>query len=156
VMQTNDPLLKDKRIREAIAASLDYPSMSDSLTDGYAKPSTSLIPLSSRYYGAAEQAGFSLDIARAKKLLADAGYKGEPIKIRCGRPAQLDLRVHFNLATLPAFDGNGTGGCANERNCAGIPQPASVMKRRGARQKWGGWRGRLIFLRRDRRMNVKG
>ena len=51
VMQTNDPLLKDKRIREAIAASLDYPSMSDSLTDGYAKPSTSLVPLSSRYYG---------------------------------------------------------------------------------------------------------
>ncbi len=81
VMQTNDPLLKDKRIREAIAASFDYPSMSDSLTDGYAKPSTSLVPLSSRYYGAVEQAGFSLDIARAKKLLTEAGYKGEPIKI---------------------------------------------------------------------------
>ncbi|MCP3390552.1 ABC transporter substrate-binding protein [Bradyrhizobium sp. CCGB12] len=81
VMQTNDPLLKDKRIREAIAASLDYPSMSDGLTDGYAKPSTSLVPLSSRYYGAVEQAGYSLDIARATKLLKEAGYKGEPIKI---------------------------------------------------------------------------
>ncbi|SFI04792.1 ABC transporter substrate-binding protein [Bradyrhizobium sp. cf659] len=81
VMQTNDPLLKDKRIRGAIAAALDYPSMSESLTDGYAKPSTSLVPLSSRYYGAVEQAGNGLDIARARKLLTEAGYKGEPIRI---------------------------------------------------------------------------
>ena len=81
VMQTGDPLLKDKRIRQAIAASLDYQGMSDSLTDGYAKPSTSLVPLSSRYYGKMEQGGHSLDIARAKQLLAEAGYKGEPIKI---------------------------------------------------------------------------
>jgi peptide/nickel transport system substrate-binding protein len=81
VMQTNDPLLRDKRIRQAVAASLDYPSMSDSLTDGHAKPSTSLVPLSSRYFGAVEEAGYSLDIARAKKLLTEACYKGEPIKI---------------------------------------------------------------------------
>lgn len=81
VMQTSDLLLKDKRIRQAIAAALDYESMSDSLTDGYAKPSTSPVPLSSRYYGAVEQNGHSLNLARAKKLLAEAGYKGEPIKI---------------------------------------------------------------------------
>jgi peptide/nickel transport system substrate-binding protein len=81
VIQTKDPLLKAKRIREAIAASLDYQSMSDSLTDGYAKPSTSLAPISSRYYGAVEQNGHSLDVARARKLLAEAGYKGEAIKI---------------------------------------------------------------------------
>jgi peptide/nickel transport system substrate-binding protein len=81
VMQTGDPLLKDKRIREAIAASLDYQSMSDTLTDGYAKPSTSLVPVSSGYYGKVEQAGARFDIARAKKLLDEAGYKGQPIKI---------------------------------------------------------------------------
>jgi peptide/nickel transport system substrate-binding protein len=81
VMQTNDPLLKDKRIREAIAAALDYQSMSDTLTDGYAKPSTSLVPVSSRFYGKVEQAGVSFDVARAKKLLAEAGYKGQPIRI---------------------------------------------------------------------------
>jgi peptide/nickel transport system substrate-binding protein len=81
VMQTNDPLLKDRHLREAIAASLDYQSMSDTLTDGYAKPSTSLVPLSSRYFGEVEKSGRGHDLAHAKKLLADAGYKGQPIKI---------------------------------------------------------------------------
>jgi len=81
VMQTNDPVLKDKRIREAIAAALDYQSMSDTLTDDYAKPSTSLVPVSSRYYGKVQQAGVGYDVARAKKLLTEAGYKGQPIRI---------------------------------------------------------------------------
>ncbi len=81
VMQTNDPLLKDKRIRQAINAAIDYQSMSESLTDGYAKPSTSPVPLSSRYYGAVERNGHRYDPALAKKLLAEAGYRGEPIKI---------------------------------------------------------------------------
>ena len=81
VMQTNDPLLKDKRIRQAINAALDYQSLSESLTDGYAKASTSPVPLSSRYYGPVERNGHQFDPARAKKLLTEAGYRGEPIKI---------------------------------------------------------------------------
>jgi peptide/nickel transport system substrate-binding protein len=81
VMQTNDPLLKDKRIRQAINAALDYQSMSETLTSGYAKPSTSPVPVSSRYYGPVERSGHQHDPARTKKLLAEAGYRGEPIKI---------------------------------------------------------------------------
>jgi peptide/nickel transport system substrate-binding protein len=81
VMQTNDPLLKDKRIRQAIEAAIDYPSMAESLTDGYARPSTSLVPLSSRYYGPVQKNGHRHDPARAKKLLVEAGYHGQPIKI---------------------------------------------------------------------------
>jgi peptide/nickel transport system substrate-binding protein len=69
--------------------------MSDSLTDGYAKPSTSLVPVSSRYYGKVEQSGVSFDVARAKKLLADAGYKGQPIKITTNSrfPAMNEIAV---------------------------------------------------------------
>jgi peptide/nickel transport system substrate-binding protein len=81
VMQTNDPVLKDKRIRQAIEAAIDYKSMAESLTDGYATPSTSLVPVSSRYYGAVEKNGHAYDPARAKKLLAEAGYRGQPLKI---------------------------------------------------------------------------
>jgi peptide/nickel transport system substrate-binding protein len=81
VMQTNDPLLKDKRVRQAIEAAIDYQNMAESLTDGYAGPSTSLVPLSSRYYGPVEKNGHTYDPALAKKLLAEAGYRGQPIKI---------------------------------------------------------------------------
>ena len=81
VMQTNDPLLKDKRIRQAIAAAIDYPNMAETLTDGHAEPSTSLVPLSSRYYGPVERNGHGYDPELAKKLLAEAGYHGQPIKI---------------------------------------------------------------------------
>ena len=81
VMQTNDSVLKDKRIRQAIAAAIDYQNMAESLTDGYAKPSTTLVPLSSRYYGPVQKDGHRYDPARAKKLLADAGYRGQPIRI---------------------------------------------------------------------------
>ena len=80
-MQTSDPLLKDKRIRQAIEAAIDYPNVAESLTDGYAKPSTSLVPISSRYYGPVQKNGHRYDPARAKKLLAEAGYQGQPIKI---------------------------------------------------------------------------
>lgn len=81
VMQTNDPVLSDKRIRQAINAALDYQGLSESLTEGYAKPNTSPIPLSSRYFGAVQKAGHAHDVARAKRLLAEAGYRGQQLTI---------------------------------------------------------------------------
>jgi peptide/nickel transport system substrate-binding protein len=81
VMQTDDPVLADVRVRRAINAAIDYAALAEAITDGYAKPSTSPVPQSSRYYGPVQQKGHVYDPALAKKLLAEGGYKGQPVKI---------------------------------------------------------------------------
>ena len=81
LLQTRDPLLKDVRIRRAIALSLDLPELVAVTTTGNAQPSRSVIPRPSGYYKSAQAALPQRDIAQAKKLLAEAGYKGEVIKV---------------------------------------------------------------------------
>jgi peptide/nickel transport system substrate-binding protein len=81
VMQTADPVLADPRLRRAINAAIDYAGLAEAISDGYATPNTSPVPSSSLYFGAVEKQGHAYDPALAKKLLAEAGYKGQPIKI---------------------------------------------------------------------------
>ncbi|HVZ44470.1 MAG TPA: ABC transporter substrate-binding protein [Ramlibacter sp.] len=81
LFQTRDPLLKDVRIRRAIALALDMPELVATVTTGNARPSRSVMPTPSSYYKSAQAALPRRDIAQAKKLLAEAGYKGEPIKL---------------------------------------------------------------------------
>lgn len=81
LFQTRDPLLKDVRIRRAIALALDMPELVAAVTTGNARPSRSIIPVPSSYYKAHQAALPGRDIALAKKLLADAGYQGQPIKL---------------------------------------------------------------------------
>jgi peptide/nickel transport system substrate-binding protein len=81
LFQTRDPLLKDARIRRAIALSLDMPELVAAVTTGTAKPSRSVMPSPSSYYKTVQSALPKRDLAQAKKLLAEAGYKGQTIKI---------------------------------------------------------------------------
>jgi peptide/nickel transport system substrate-binding protein len=81
LFQTRDPLLKDVRIRRAIALSLDTPQIVDAVMSGTAKPNNSALPIGSPFYGEVEAHGYTQDIAEAKKLLAQAGYHGQPIKM---------------------------------------------------------------------------
>jgi len=81
LFQTRDPLLKDARIRRAIALSLDMPELVAAVTTGTAKPSRSVMPAPSSYYKSAQAHLPKRDLAQAKKLLAEAGYKGQPIKV---------------------------------------------------------------------------
>ncbi|TWF58736.1 ABC transporter substrate-binding protein [Neorhizobium alkalisoli] len=80
LFQTRDPLLKDARIRKALLLSLDIPQITEALTNGQSAPSASVIPVPSPYSGAAEKQIPTRNIEEAKKLLAEAGYKGQPIK----------------------------------------------------------------------------
>lgn len=81
LFQTRDPLLKDVRIRRALALAIDAAEITEAVTNGTGKPNNSLIPVSSPYYTKVEGAGFKRDIPQAKKLLAEAGYSGQPIKM---------------------------------------------------------------------------
>lgn len=81
LFQTRDPLLKDARIRRAIALSLDTPQIVDAVMQGTAKANNSALPIGSPFYSEVESHGFTQNIAEAKKLLAQAGYHGQPIKM---------------------------------------------------------------------------
>lgn len=81
VFDGRDKVLADKRIRQALSLSIDRQKLVDSLWLGKAA-----VPPSHNYpeYGAMFVEGRSLpfDIARARSLLKEAGYKGEPIVYR--------------------------------------------------------------------------
>ena len=81
LLQTTDPLLKDVRIRRALALCLDTKEIVDVIMQGTARANNSALPIGSPFYGAVQAEGHQQNIAEAKKLLAEAGYKGQPIKM---------------------------------------------------------------------------
>ncbi|MBB5214525.1 ABC transporter substrate-binding protein [Parapusillimonas granuli] len=81
LLQTQDPLLKDVRIRRALALSLDLPMIAETVTEGMSKANSSVVPTSSPYYDKEQAATYGRDLAEARKLLQQAGYKGQPIKM---------------------------------------------------------------------------
>lgn len=81
LFQTNDPLLKDVRIRQAIAHSLDYGQMVTALSNGLSQPNNSAIPQTSAFYDDAAKQGYRYDPDEARRLLKEAGYKGQPIRM---------------------------------------------------------------------------
>ncbi|MBW7969668.1 ABC transporter substrate-binding protein [Bradyrhizobium sp. BR 10289] len=81
LFQTGDPLLKDVRIRRAIALSIDTPQIVDAVMEGTARANNSALPIGSPFYGEVQSHGYQQNLVEAKKLLAQAGYHGQPIKM---------------------------------------------------------------------------
>jgi peptide/nickel transport system substrate-binding protein len=81
LFQTKDPLLKDVRIRRAIALCLDTAQIADVVMQGTARANNSALPIGSPFYGEVQTYGYTQNIAEAKKLLVEAGYRGQPIKM---------------------------------------------------------------------------
>ncbi|ALM85966.1 ABC transporter substrate-binding protein [Bordetella sp. N] len=80
LIQTDDPLLSNPKLRQAIAHAIDYAQLSEAVSEGLMKaPNNSVIPAVSPYYGAAEKQGWNYDPALAQKLLKEAGYKGQEL-----------------------------------------------------------------------------
>jgi len=105
LFQTRDPLLKDVRVRRAIALSLDMEELVAVVTTGTAKPSRSVVPSPSGFYKAVQAQVPRRDIAQAKKLLADAGYKGQPIKVLASKR----YNSLFNIAMMVQGMANDAG-----------------------------------------------
>lgn len=81
LFQTRDPLMKNQKLRQAIAAALDAPQIVKAVTDGISTYNPSIVPTGSPYHTAVEDKGIAYDPAKAKQLLAEAGYKGEKITL---------------------------------------------------------------------------
>ena len=72
----SDPLLRDKRVRQAVAYALDRQAIIDALWRGRARVANSLLPPGHWARAAdAEMASYPHDVARAVALLEAAGYK---------------------------------------------------------------------------------
>ncbi|WP_455274957.1 ABC transporter substrate-binding protein [Rhizobium herbae] len=81
LLQTQDPLLSDVRVRKAFLLSLDMEELVAQSTSGQSKPNNSPIPPSSVFHKAAQAVISKRDLNEAKRLLAEAGYRGQAIKM---------------------------------------------------------------------------
>ncbi|RWR02088.1 peptide ABC transporter substrate-binding protein [[Pantoea] beijingensis] len=93
LIQTDDPLLKNVKLRQAIAAAIDSQQIALGTSQGMAAPSNANLSPSSAFYGDVEKQGFKYDPTRATQLLKEAGYKGETIEI-----------IANKRASVPSFD----------------------------------------------------
>ena len=95
LLQTRDPLLGNVKLRQAIAAALDTEELVAQVTDGLGKRNNSIVPAKSSYYGAVQAKGYTHDLAAAKTLLKEAGYKGEPLVMLANKryPQSFDAAV---------------------------------------------------------------
>ena len=86
----NDPVLRDRRVRQAIACSIDRQAIVDALWRGQARLANSLLPLG--HWARDDDAdlpSYPHDLARAQHLLDEAGYP----------PGKDGVRLRFTLKT---------------------------------------------------------
>ncbi|WP_427184624.1 ABC transporter substrate-binding protein [Bordetella bronchialis] len=89
LFQTRDPLLKNVKLRQAIAASLDIPQIVQAATEGLGTPNASAVSRDSAFYDKVQEQAYRYDPALAQKLLKEAGYKGEKIVIYANKRAHV-------------------------------------------------------------------
>lgn len=93
LIQTDDPLLKNVKLRQAIASALDSEQIALGTSQNLAQASNSNISVASAFYSNIQKQGYKYDPARTAQLLKEAGYKGEPLEI-----------IANKRATVPSFD----------------------------------------------------
>jgi peptide/nickel transport system substrate-binding protein len=85
LMQTQDPLLSDARMRRAIAHAVSPSMVTTFATFGYAQPNPSAVQRLSNHYGAVQRQWPDYDPEKARRLAQEAGYAGQPIVIQANR-----------------------------------------------------------------------
>ncbi len=89
LFQTRDPVLKNVKLRQAIAAALDFPQIVAAASEGLGELNNSAVFTGSAYFDAEQKKAYKYDPARAQQLLKEAGYKGEPIVIYANKRAHV-------------------------------------------------------------------
>jgi len=95
LIQTQDPLLRDVRIRTAFALTIDTAALTRAITRGSGLPNSSPIPNASSFHSAAQDRALLPDLTRARQLLKESGYDGRAIRIVTSRrdPQMFDVAV---------------------------------------------------------------
>ncbi len=95
-------ILCKKEVRQAIAYALDYNGLINAVLNGYAVHSPAILPIGMSYIDPAKAP--TLDVAKAKQLLAQAGYpNGATIDFTYNSNAQADTiaaKIKSDLAAL--------------------------------------------------------
>lgn len=81
LINSRDSLLSDKRIRQSIAHAINREQVIAVISEGRARANPSPVPPLSSYFSNSLKAQLPYDVNKAKALLEEAGYKGEPLKI---------------------------------------------------------------------------
>ena len=85
LIQVRDPLLANVKLRQAIAASLDTRAIASIASGASGTANESMVPSPSKYHTGPHIVPHKRDLAAAKKLLTEAGYSGQPIKMVTNR-----------------------------------------------------------------------
>lgn len=96
-----DPLLKDVRVRQAIACAIDRSLLIQTLLRGHAQPAVSLLP-ASHWAFTAEVARYDYDPARAARLLDESGHPPgkDGVRLHLTMKASNDGDTHLLAAVL--------------------------------------------------------
>ena len=82
VFNTQTPPLNNPKIRQAIGYAVDRHKIVTDLLQGQAKIASSILPVGSWAFAPGQE--YRFDAVKAKQLLTEAGYKGEPIVFKYG------------------------------------------------------------------------
>jgi len=95
-------VLCKKQVRQAIAYALDYKGLIDAVLNGYALHSPAILPIGMSYID--PSLGYTTDVAKAKQLLAEAGYpNGVTIDFTYNASSQRDTiaaKIKSDLAAV--------------------------------------------------------
>jgi peptide/nickel transport system substrate-binding protein len=99
----NDPMLRDRRVRQAIACAMDRQAIIDAIWRGHARLADTLLP--ARHWATAsdrEMEQYPHDVARAEKLLDEAGFhRGlDSVRLRITLKTSTDETTRLMAAVL--------------------------------------------------------
>ena len=89
LLNDSDPLLKDRRLRQAIAAAIDRDAVAQAVSLGQWRASSTPMPHFSAFFSPAQARVPAADPALARRLLAEAGYAGQPVTIMANKAFDL-------------------------------------------------------------------
>lgn len=95
LLQTRDPVLRDVRIRTAIALTIDAPALTKAITRDTGTANNSPIPAASPFHRPVEARLRTVDVEKARQLLKASGYDGRAIRFITSRrdPQMFDTAV---------------------------------------------------------------